>query len=338
MPRTRMQFHRSTLNIIAGAFVWLITLTRLIAKPTAFTLIEQLFLLAPLVIVPLALPLVGTPIQPGPDRFLYRLIRISQPLGALAAVISFFLPVGLAAAGLAAGWLLVTGLIAVWGLTRLLRRGLRLQMAELCVDAGLLMLPVGGGWFVLARLGVNPLGFGDVIVLLTAVHFHYAGFAAPIITGLVGRVLSRHAPDRRRFYRMTAAGVIAGTPVVAAGITFSPLLELIGALIVAAGLTGVAYLTVFVIVPTLTHRLARTLLVISAASIVVGMLLTLAYATGEFSGYAIINIPQMARIHGLANALGFALCGLAGWQMVEVTSGHRPPCVVSASQVLNRTE
>src|SRR2546427_2725107 len=38
------------------------------------------------------------------------------------------------------------------------------------IDAGLLYLPVGAVWFIMARLGSQPFGFGDTIVLLTAVH------------------------------------------------------------------------------------------------------------------------------------------------------------------------
>ena len=58
-------------------------------------------------------------------------------------------------------------------------------------DAGLVYLAVGGGWTVLAWGGLRPLGFAAPIVLLTAVHFHYAGFALPLLTGLAGRNLPR---------------------------------------------------------------------------------------------------------------------------------------------------
>ena len=53
----------------------------------------------------------------------------------------------------------------------------------------MLYLPIGAGWLVLYRLGVRPLGFADVIVLLTGVHFHYTGFVLPIVAGMVGRWL-----------------------------------------------------------------------------------------------------------------------------------------------------
>jgi hypothetical protein len=50
-------------------------------------------------------------------------------------------------------------------------------------------------------------------VLLTAIHFHYAGFALPLLTGLAGRALGG------RIARIASLGVIAGVPLVAFGIT-----------------------------------------------------------------------------------------------------------------------
>lgn len=309
-------------SAILGGFIWLVTLMWPFLGHAGMGLIEQLFLLAPLVIVPLALPLLESPDLPPSGRRLYWLIQLSQPFGALAAAISFLISPGLVAAGLAASWLLVTGLIALFGLVRLLGRGLNVDIAEISIDLGCLYLPVGGGWLVWSRLGANPLGFGEVIVLLTAVHFHYAGFAAPLITGMAGRALRVAGPGQSALYRAAAVGVSAGTPLVAAGVTLASWLELAGAIILATSLILLAYLTVFTILPAISHRPARFLLVVSAGSALVAMLFTYAFAIGQFSGIYLVTIPQMARFHGLANALGFALCGLLGWHML-----HRPALV-----------
>lgn len=314
---SRLQGPGPGVSVIFGGIVWLITLTLAVKGQLKIGVIEQIFLLAPLVIIPLALPLVEAVDRPGPVQTLAGLAQVIQPFGAISAVASFLRPAGLAAAGLAGGWFVVTLLIALVGLVRPFSRGWRLQVEELCLDVGLLLLPIGGGWLVLSRLGANPLGFGDIIVLLTAIHFHYAAFAAPIITAMVGRALVAPPQTIQRLYRGVALGVIAGTPLVAAGITLSPLLELIGAIILATSLTLLAYLMGLVILPTISDNLARTLLLVSAGSIVVGMLLTYAYAVGQFSGYDLINIPQMARFHGIINALGFALCGLSGWNILR---------------------
>lgn len=304
-------------GVILGGLGWVTILLLVFFGVVRIGIIELIFLLAPLVIVPLALPFVDETGQGGVGEFLFGLVRVAQPVGAVGAIMAFLLPGGRLAAIAAGAWLLVTVLMALIGLSRLWRRGLRLQVEALCVDAGLLFLPIGAGWLVLGRLGANPLGFGNIVVLLTAVHFHYAGFAAPIMTGLTGQALLP-TTTTKWLYRVTAGGVIGGTPLVAAGITFSPLLELIGAIVLATSLIGLAYLLVAIVLPGLAYRPAQILLGVSAGALVVGMLLTYAFAFSEFSGHYLINIPQMARFHGPVNAVGFALCGLSGWNLLRV--------------------
>ena len=79
--------------------------------------------------------------------------------------------------------------------------------------AGLIFLAVGGAWTVASRFGLRPLDFKDIIVLLTGVHFHYAGFVLPLLTGWAGRRL------RTTALRVAAVGVVVGVPLVAPGIT-----------------------------------------------------------------------------------------------------------------------
>src|SRR5262249_54537538 len=151
-------------------------------------------------------------------------------------VIAFLTPAGTLAALLASGWLLLAGLAALSGLLRLLaRRNARAD--ELCIDAGLLYLPVGAVWLLFSRAGLSPLGFGDTIVILTAVHFHYAGFAAPILAGLAGRWIAAVRPVLWPLFRLVAVGVIAGIALVAAGITlarFTAAIEVAAAVLFAA--------------------------------------------------------------------------------------------------------
>ena len=40
------------------------------------------------------------------------------------------------------------------------------------------------------------------------------------------------------------------------------------------------------------------------------MALAVAWAAGQHWAIPVLSIPDMARTHGLANALGFILCGL----------------------------
>jgi hypothetical protein len=266
--------------------------------------IELLFLLAPTVIVPLALRLSGG--ADAPTRTSSLALRL-QPWAAAAVWASFLMRRGPAAAMLAGTWLLVTLLIAWHGWQRLRRAAW--HMPEIAISAGCLMLPVGGAWLVLSRLGVTVLGFEEPIPLLTAVHFHYAAFATLILVGLAGRGVGEASA-----YRLIAGGAIAGPPLLAAGITASPLLEMIAATTLVCALCGLAVLTLVRIVPRL-RGWARMLLSLSALSVLAGMACALAYAVGEFTGASIISLGQMSRIHGPLNALGFVLAGLVGWRL-----------------------
>ena len=47
------------------------------------------------------------------------------------------------------------------------------------------------------------------------------------------------------------------------------------------------------------------------------MLLAAVYAYSIVFQKLIVDIPQMAMTHGVANAFGFALCGLTAWVLIE---------------------
>jgi hypothetical protein len=299
-----------SVSALVGLAVWIAAMG--VAFPSAgeIELIERLLLFAPLVTVPLAIGLVGEH-SPSGWTSLFRVLMVSQPLGALAVFLSLLTGVGPVAGALAAFWLIVCARISLIGLNRLITRGLR-SLEELCIDAGLIYLSIGGAWLVASRLGIRPMNFGDTIVLLTAVHFHYAGLAAPVIAGLAGRALKDPGRAAATAYRLGAAAVIAGPALVALGITLSPLVEVISATILALGLLLIAGVMVLSISPRMRSRVARVLIVISAASLVATMALAWEYALGEFLERPLIEIPLMAQTHGIVNVFGFSLCGLAG--------------------------
>jgi YndJ-like protein len=308
-------------SALLGAGVWAIFLFIRTAPSYETELIDKILLLGVLVVVPLALSLVAKPNGNGEHALLYRLAVFAQPFGAAAVIASFFLEQGIGAALLASAWLVATSLIALYGLSRLALRHL-LTAAEVSIDVALVYLSVGSGWFVMSRLGNQPLGFGDTIVLLTAVHFHFAGFAAPILTGLAGRMLERATRKVRRVFVLAAVAVTIGTPLVAAGITVSPVLALAGTLTISLGLALLAVLVIGRIVPVLTSLPPRLLLVVSSASSLIAMVLASLYAYSIVTRTLIIDIPHMAMSHGIINALGFSLCGLLGWAIAQ--SDSRP--------------
>ena len=289
----------------AGVIVWLITLLLTTSDSEQAELVHKVVFWAVLVIVPLGLSVVAD------GSSLYKLVVFAQPVAALITISSFFVQKGVLSAALASAWLILNILIALLGLVRLTTRGFQ-RIEELSVDAGLLYLPVAGGWLVIYRLGVQPFDFGEMIVLLTAVHFHFAGFATPIIAGMSGRVLARRDYPRTVF-AFSVVALVAAMPLVAAGLTFSPWIGFAGALLLTLGLVMLAVLTFGWVAPSITSALSRVLLSIGAIASCAAMVLACLYAYSLATHTLIITIPGMAMTHGLLNAFGFVTCSLLAW-------------------------
>ena len=180
---------------------------------------------------------------------------------------------------------------------------------------GLVFLCVGGGWALLDRAGVRPLNFESVIVLLTAIHFHYAGFALPLLTGLAGRA------HPGKLSLIAILGIIAGVPLVATGITTSQLqwghgIECFAAcfLAIAGLLTAGIYFQLF-LNPSYSKKI-RFLWFIASISLMFSMILAILYGCRFYVSLAWLDIPWMRALHGSANALGFSLTGILGWTFV----------------------
>ena len=307
-------FKQNIFKAVMGGAAWLVLLPFSLSDSAEGDLIQRILLLGVLVIVPLGLALIDALAEQRSP--LFRLAQASHALGALAVVISGFLTPGYVAAGMATLWIVTTGSIGLDGLVSLSRfRNLRgPAAANLSVLAAMMFLPVGAVWLLMSRLGIQPLGFGDTIVLLTAVHFHFAGFAAPLLTGLSGYHLQARA-KLNALYALAVVCVIAGTPLVAAGITVSPVLALVGALVISLGLYCLALLNLVWIVPAIASPVPKVLLIVSSLAVVPAMILAGVYAYSIVFHKLIVDIPQMAMTHGIINAFGFALCGLVAWAL-----------------------
>jgi hypothetical protein len=292
-----------------GAVVWLAASPWIVGDLAAVIL-----LLGALAVVPLGLALVVDETPNGRAARRNLVTVLAQPPTALCLLAAFTLRPGPAAAALAAPWLLFTLWVAFLGALRLRATGFR-RAEEVSVAAGLVFLAVGGAWTAASRYGLDltPLGFSDVIVLLTGAHFHYAGFALPILTGFAGRRLPGWTA------RLAAAGVVLGVPLVAFGLTLgdrAPLVRLAAAWELAAACLLVALLHV---------RLAFTpqpvgrplLFLASGLFLAAGMGLAAAYELGQFLQTHWLSIEWMIPWHGLMNSLGFALPGLAAWHLSE---------------------
>lgn len=269
-------------------------------------LLELLFLLAAWVIVPLGLDFV-------PDVTPVRLARKLQPAAALLTTISFFLPTGLPAALLAIPWAILNVLVALGGLL-VVKDAFRGGIPSLLILAAMMFPPVGGVNLVAFRLGHPLAGFPLTIILLTAVHFHYTAFAAPILASLTCRTgpLSGLA-------KAAGVGLVAGTPLLAAGFLFWPRMKpvAVGILVIsvlAAAATQLAALK------KLQLRKSRILLLVSSLAVIAGMALAAVFEHGVYTGRTWISIPEMAWSHGILNGIGFSLCGLLAY-----TYSHERP-------------
>lgn len=312
------QPRHAVLSAMGGGIVWALLLLVPISDVTGIFYIERLFLLATLVIVPLGLSLIEPKELHGILTWPYRIAILAQPLGALLCVTSFFFKQGFVAGAFASGWFLVTALIAFGGMTRFLLRG-SMRVEEICLSFSLIFIAIGGAWLVMSRLGYQPLGFGDTIVLLTAVHFHYTGFGATLLTALTGRALraNKEGGMSPSFY-VIAFCLISGTPIVATGITLSSgLIGLIGAAIISFGIWLLAGIVMARIIGAVSSWKIRILFFISCTASSLSMVLACFYAYSLVSKELVINIPQMAKFHGTANAIGFVLCGLLAWTLLH---------------------
>jgi hypothetical protein len=302
-----MKFART--SAVVGALIWALTLLIRTGDSRETELIQKIFLLAVFVIVPLCLSLIAA----DEDWFALRIAVWLQPFAAILCFVSFLIPQGILAGVLSSVWLATISFVALAGLLRIFFAKSFVSY-ELSVSAGMLYLPIGGAWLVASRLGIQPLGFGDTIVLLTAIHFHFAGFAAPLLAGFAGRAVS-DKQTALKVVALAATGIILGTPLVAAGITFSPGVALVGAAIVTIGLSLLAVIVLLYLVPITYSIAAKALFFIASLSSIAAMILACLYAYSIVTHTLIIDIPHMAMTHGLLNSFGFALSSLIAWTL-----------------------
>ncbi|MCB0107388.1 MAG: YndJ family transporter [Caldilineaceae bacterium] len=306
-------------SALGGALLWLGLLARWFQRPLDLSAtVFLLLLLAILVNTPLALSL----LQGRTLSFVgHRWVSGLQPVAAVAVAATAFVgPAGFSigplllpwSALLTVPWLLFATLLALSALWQLPSR--RQMDAPACLQLlALLFLPIGAAWLVAFQLGLQPLRFSGIIVLLTAVHFHFTGFAATMWASRIGAYL----PQSNRTYPWFAGGFVLATPLIAVGITLSPLVEVVGVALLATCLVGLALLSYRHVLPMLRNMLAKILLSLAPTAMGVAIALAVIYAIGEFRQQPLLTIPQMVQWHGWLNGVGFTFWGLLGWRLAE---------------------
>jgi hypothetical protein len=234
-------------------------------------------------------------------------------MAASLTTVSFFVDNRTVAAWLASAWLLVCAGLAGNGLRRLVNAGTK-SFTQFCFAAGEGYLLIAGVWLVASRAGLQLLAFREPIVLLTAVHFHFAGFASAVLAGLTYEKFR----ERRWKVALQSAllAVVCGPAILGLAFMLGPKVKLAAALAVALGQFGLAGGTVRAGIAA-GNSGGRWLLFLAGGSVAAGMILAMVWAIGEYPLQAFVNIRQMAEFHGVLNAVGFVVCGLLGWSVAS---------------------
>ena len=287
----------------------------LLAADPLVLLARALLALAALGIVPLGLSAAaprGEPLTP----FYTRLRWVAGAAGPLV-VATLVLPAGRLAGALSVAWVGVGALSATYGLRRIVSRPgrARFDLPSLAIDAGLAYLLVGAAWTWIYRADATFAGFSGTQALLTANHFHYAGFGLCVMVGALGRVVD----PSRITYRAAAALAVLAVALVALGITFSHALEVAAAWTLVLGVLCTA--ENLVRAGRSARGAARALFFVSATSGVVAGLFAAHFATSGFAKLDAGALRRMLLLHGAVNAMGFV--GAALLALRVSTAGER---------------
>ncbi|MFJ5806228.1 MULTISPECIES: YndJ family protein [unclassified Streptomyces] len=251
---------------------------------------------------------------------LHRIARL-WPLLAVPGALCLWLPRGSLATALAGLYAAATLALAARAPARLLRTR-SLAPAEIAVLTALVAPSVAATALVAERGGHRLFGFDLDILALTVPHFHFAGFVAALVAGLVCRAAPSSAGG---LAHAAAYSVPAGTLLVLLGYFVDDWAELVGAVVLTGGMWAVALLTWREIRPRARRRVTGALLSTSAAVLVATMLLALWWALGEATGITHPTLTWMAATHGLGNALGFALCSMLAWHRLGPDLTEKTP-------------
>ncbi len=300
--------------------------------------VEGVVLLAAAGVIPLGRRLLAEPHRDGIPAPLEGPLRLLLAVGPVAALGGLLLPHGRLGLVLGLPWVVAALLVALQGLCRLAERPRR-SLPDLAADLARVYLPVGALWLAAYLGDLTVMGFGGLQSLLTAAHFHYAGFGACAVVALLGRSLDDEGEAGvgrpwRALYTVGGAGLLAGVPLLAAGIAVWRPLEHVAAWDVALATAATGLLLVRRATrpgpPT-----ARGLFVLSGLATLVSATLALEFAAHGFARLGGASLERMVRYHGLVNALGFVGCALVAFA-VATPRGRSAPRGVPLSRLYGR--
>lgn len=298
------------LLVLAGLAVWLGFVYLRWPPPRSADWIVCMLLLSPLVLVPMAVPLMNA--WPGPGR------GWSGLACGVAAVLSFAQLSGGAAALLAAPWLMLRVIIACSAVQHFWRRRV-FAAHEWCLLLSEALPAVGAAWLLAHRAGSQVLGFDALTILLTATHFHHAAFTLPLLAGWTARWRGGGLMS------FACVCILFGVLEVPLGITAAHLghgawLELIGVIVLVAGALALGWAQCALLRDAALPFSARLALLISGLSVIAAMALALLYGARSVLPGLAPPMPELWFIHGTLNAAGFGLLGICGWRIANAAS------------------
>ena len=224
-------------------------------------------------------------------------------LGQIAVTTIFFIDASIVILLCVLLYLLSTIAVAWCGVHRFLQRGFT-NTAEVMIDIGLVYIAMGGLWFLAFHLQIDT-GFSPIITWLTAIHFHYSAFLLCVTVGLIGRLFMT------RLYQFCCIVIAVGPMLVALGITFSAIIEIIA---VSLYVFAIFYICYFVVKNPLP-RWQSVFIRIAFLTLSFTIIWSFLYAYSNVSGNHIVDIPNMLDFHGLLNCLGFGISIVIAWSL-----------------------
>jgi len=236
------------------------------------------------------------------------------PLAGAAAALALLLPRGPVAVGAvlpfaAATVALATAAVRAWVAPT---GGRRRDASLVACTVALGLTTVAALALVGDRAGATVLGFGGDLLLLTVPHMLFTGFGACLAAGLTARAAGA---GRSRLARAGAGGVTLGVAAVLVGYFVSDEAELVGTVVLTAGIWCATVAAWRAAAVRDGPRAAAGWAGAAVVGSVVAMLLALWWALGEVTDVAHPDLSWMVATHGAVNALVVVLGSLVALRL-----------------------
>ncbi|WP_270340609.1 YndJ family protein [Bacillus mobilis] len=295
-------------NIIVGLACYIIFL---ICEWSNINPVEAIILLSILLFIPMSFCIIDKKTRNGSYVFFYKLVSLLYPIAAISATLAFVTNHYF----FALLWFVYTGIVALFGVSRLLERGWK-PLEETAIDSAFMYLFLGGCWFVASVAKLSIMHFSSDIVLLTAAHFHYSAFLLPLSAGLIGRKREK----RSKVYDAIMFIIVISPMTVAIGITYSRVFEFFAVFLYLCAIYGYG---MYVWRTKFNAISAKVLLIISFSTLMVTIMFSLIYSYGNLKHVLTITIAQMVWIHGVVNGIGVALPAFVGWLIEKSAPNYK---------------